>query len=171
MDPDHDRFFLRRIRCVFPYVQIQAVLAEHGKGSRVVRSNWLKAALGKMIGLVNALIRLERNRLFEPVFADGLLPDIGNAFVRNDIVCLCSHEGAVHALDRQRLVVVVVGDRLILAVTRPDLRHHLLRCFLHRHTGSAASSENTSWQHSGRSGPRRLPEVQDTRSGCDRHRR
>ena len=73
-----------------------------------------------IISLIHAVARRNVHRSFPALLTDGLLADERNALVGNEAICLFADEGAVDALHGQRLVVITIGNRLVLAVLCPD---------------------------------------------------
>ena len=127
MDPDHHRLFPRAGIIRLPDVQVQAVLPLHVEGRAFVDALPLAGRFSDVIRLVDAVVPGIFHRGLPAVFPHGLLAHIGDALVRDDVVRPLADEGAVDALDRQRLVIVVVGDRLVLAVSGHHFRLPLLR--------------------------------------------
>ena len=118
VDPYHDRLFLcPRILCL-PYVQIQTRFTLRVKRPHLADASLLTGDLSKVIRLIHAVIAHAVHRCFPAKLTHGLFPNEGNALVSNDTFRLPADEGAVHALYRQRLVIISVRDLFVLAIQR-----------------------------------------------------
>ena len=124
VDPHDDRL-LRRSVVTPPDIQIEAVLAHRIEGGRVARC--LYRAFAIVTGLIDTAVGSNIYRGLPAQVAYGLLAYKGNALIRNDVLFLLAYEGSVDTLDGQRLIVIPVGNRLILAV----LRHQFFFYFIH----------------------------------------
>ena len=80
----------------------------------------------KVVRLVNAVVRDGGHRGLPAVFPDWLTANEGNAPERDDVPLFLADEGAVYTFDRERLVVIPVGDAMVFAVQCPHLRRGFL---------------------------------------------
>ena len=113
VNPHHDGLFPGRYLIGLKHIQVQAVLGQVIHGTGLQRSVAIGAP-GIVIGLEHTVARGCVHRGFPAEVAYRLLPYIRDAPVGNDVFFLPAHKRAVDALDRQRLVVIAVGDGMVL---------------------------------------------------------
>ena len=93
-----------------PHIQIQAVFTLILNDGLV-----LARGFGEIISLKDIVTRSNIHRGFPAQFTYRLLPDKRNTLVGNNILRLLTDEGSVDTLYGQRLVIIPIGNRFVLA--------------------------------------------------------
>ena len=127
VDPYDDRLLCVRLIICLPYVQIKAFLTLGIKRTHLHDIPVLHGDRPEVMSLIHTVIRRKLHRSLPAVLTNRLTAHKGDPPEGDDIPLLLTDEGAVYALDRQRLIVISAGDPFILTVQS----FHALSCFVH----------------------------------------
>ena len=106
----------------------------------------MPGAFRVVVGLVNAVVCNNVHRRLPTQVAHRRPANERNAFICDDAVRLLAHEGAVDALDRQRWVIMAIGNLVIFAVLdlRSDFHVNQTSLYESKEVGEASNVENVT---------------------------
>ena len=122
--PHHDRLLFITISLSLPHIQIQAVLTLYISGREIAHR--LAGGFPVVKCLINTVVGNDIHRRLPPQVTYRLLAHKRNSFVFNYVFILFADKCSVYAFNRQRLVVIIIGDAFIFAVERSYHLYNLI---------------------------------------------